>query len=228
MDQLLVKKNIWGQSYIWKKNSFIMFSNIKIFLSIDDVNILDIGCGTGELIENLISEANSICGVDISEDYIKICKRKFKQNKKVVIKKFKNNYTNLYRLNRKFNIIFCNSVVQYFSNENEIIELVKSAKKVSVKGTKFLISDIMDLNEKKNLFKFIFYSIIRGYFFSLIKQYFILMFNPKYRELENEYKLLKIDTKKTVKKLKFLSKNIKILEYPLTINVNRKHILIEF
>ena len=54
----------------------------------------------------------------------------------------------------------------------------------------------MDLNEKKNLFKFIFYSIIRGYFFSLIKQYFILMFNPKYRELENEYKLLKIDTYK--------------------------------
>ena len=156
-----------------------MFSNIKTFLSIDDVDILDIGCGTGELIENLISKANSICGVDISEDYIKICKKKFKQNKKIVIKPFKNNYANLYRMNRKFNIIFCNSVVQYFSNENEIIELVKSVKKVSVKGTKFLISDIMDLNEKKNLFKFIFYSIIRGYFFSLIKQYFILMFNPK-------------------------------------------------
>ena len=92
------KKNIWGQSYIWKKNSFIMFSNIKTFLSIDDVDILDIGCGTGELIENLISKANSICGVDISEDYIKICKKKFKQNKKIVIKPFKNNYANLYYL----------------------------------------------------------------------------------------------------------------------------------
>lgn len=222
------KKNIWGKSYIWKKNSLVLFNNIKIFFSITDMDILDIGCGTGELIENLMIEANSVCGVDISDDYLKTCKKKFKQNKKVRIKSFKNNYSNLYKMNQKFDVIFCNSVVQYFSSEKEIIELAKSVKKVSIKGTKFLISDIMDLNDKKNLFRFIFYSIVRGYFFSLIKQYIILLFNPKYRKLENKYKLLKIDTKKIVRKLKLISKNIKIIDYPLTINVNRKHILIEF
>ena len=42
-------------------------------------------------------------------------------------------------------VIFCNSVVQYFSSEKEIIELAKSVKKVSIKGTKFLISDIIYL-----------------------------------------------------------------------------------
>ena len=86
----------------------------------------------------------------------------------------------------------------------------------------------MDINEKKNLLKFIFYSFVRGYFYSLIKQFILLIFKPRYRELENKYKLLQIDINKISKKLKPLSNKIKIIEDVLTINVNRKHILIEF
>lgn len=148
--------------------------------------------------------------------------------KNIFIKLYKDNYKNLYKMNKKFSFIFCNSVVQYFSNKNEIIELVKAVKKTSIKGTKFLISDIMDIKEKKNLFRFIFYSFLRGYFFSLIKHYFILILNPEYRKLEIKYKLLRVDTHKIIKEIKPLCKKVKIIYTPLTINVNRKHILIEF
>ena len=222
------KKNIWGSSHIWKKNSFTLYNNIKKYLSVNDKNILDLGCGTGELIEYLSIDAKSVCGVDVSDIYIKICKKKFLKNKKVIIKKFKNNYNNIYKMNRKFSIIFCNSVVQYFSNEDEIIKLVKSVKKVSEKNTKFIISDIMVKNQKKNLVKLLFYSIFRGYFLTLINQYFILVLNSKYRKLEVEYNLLEIDINKLIKKIKPLTKKIKIIDYPLTINTNRKHLLIEF
>tara|TARA_B100000795_G_C22674536_1_gene389265 strand:+ start:59 stop:760 length:702 start_codon:yes stop_codon:yes gene_type:complete len=223
------KKNIWGSSNIWKKNSDIYYKEVKKNLSISsNMTILDIGCGTGELIENLTKQKNKIYGVDVSEIYIKTCKKKFQKNKRIVIKKFENNYKKLYQIDKKFSLIFCNSVVQYFSNEDEIIELVKSAKRVSSKGTKFLISDIMEIKDKKNIFKFIFYSLVRGYFFSLIKQYFTLILNPKYRVLEAKYKLLHVDVDRLAKKIKKISKKVKVIDLPLTINVNRKHILIEF
>jgi len=222
------KKNIWGSSNIWKKNSQILSENFKKIYSIKNKNILDIGCGTGELIENFVGDANKIYGVDISKDYIKTCKDKFKNKKKVRIILFKNNYNNLYKTKNKFDLMFCNSVIQYFTNEDEIIELVKAVKRVSKKGSKFLISDIMDINEKKNLIKFIYFSVVRGYLYPLLKQFVILIFKPKYRELENKYKLLKIDINKTVKKIRPLSNSSRIIDDPLTINVNRKHILIKF
>tara|TARA_B100000767_G_C19374288_1_gene373213 strand:- start:53 stop:418 length:366 start_codon:yes stop_codon:yes gene_type:complete len=121
-------------------------------------------------------------------------------------------------------------VIQYFSNENEneIIELVKSVKKVSRKGTIFLILDVIDVKEKKNLFKFIFYSLLRGYFFLLVKQLYVLRRNPKYRLLEAKYKFLHVDIHKLAKKLKPFSKKVKVIDFPFIINVNRKHILIKF
>ena len=48
------KKNIWGSSSIWKKNSQVLSTNFKKIASINAKDILDIGCGTGELIENFI------------------------------------------------------------------------------------------------------------------------------------------------------------------------------
>ena len=224
------KKNIWSPSSIWIKNSNIFSKEVIRNFSINkNIDILDIGCGTGDFIEKLNPYVNEIYGVDISNVYIKICKKKFNiKYKNIFIKLYKDNYKNLYKMNKKFSFIFCNSVVQYFSNKNEIIELVKAVKKTSIKGSKFLISDIMDIKEKKNLFRFIFYSFLRGYFFSLIKHYFILILNPEYRKLEIKYKLLRVDTHKIIKEIKPLCKKVKIIYTPLTINVNRKHILIEF
>ena len=86
----------------------------------------------------------------------------------------------------------------------------------------------MDIKEKKNLFKFVLYSFLRGYFLILVKQYFILMINPKYRVLEAKYKLLHVDTHKLANKLNPLAKKISVIDIPLTINVNRKHLLVEF
>lgn len=222
------KKNIWSSSKLWKKNSIILFnySNKKFFLK--NKKILDIGCGSGELIENILKISNNICGVDISNNYVSTCIKKFAQYKDIQIYLFKKNYDELFKLNKKFDIIFCNSVIQYFSNENQVINLIKSVKKVSKRGTKFLISDIMDKNDKKDYIKFFSYSILRGYFFSLIFQGVVLFFNPKYRKLENEYQLLEVDIKRIKKKIDKLCKKVVILNQPITVNVNRKHLLIEF
>ncbi len=222
------KKNVWSSSPLWNKNSIILYKFSQNKFSLKNKKILDIGCGSGELIENILNDTKYISGVDISKNYVSICKKKFNQYKNIKINLFKKNYKSLNKLNKKFDVIFCNSVVQYFVNENQVIDLVKSVKKVSKKGTKFLISDIMDKNENKNYIKFIFYSLMRGYFLSLIYQAMILFLNPKYRKLEEDYKLLAIDTKKIKNKINKLCKKSTIIKEPITINVNRKHLLIEF
>ena len=222
------KKNIWSSSSLWQKNSIILYNFSQKKFTLKNKRILDIGCGSGELIENITNDTKYISGVDISKNYVSICKKKFKQYKNIKISLFKKDYKSLNKLNKKFDIVFCNSVVQYFTNENQIIDLIRSVKKVSTKGTKFLISDIMDKNENKNYIKFILYSFVRGYFLSLMYQAIILFLNPKYRKLENDYKLLEIDTKKMKNKINKLCKKSVIIEEPITINVNRKHLLIEF
>tara|TARA_B100000963_G_scaffold2932_1_gene2256 strand:+ start:157 stop:855 length:699 start_codon:yes stop_codon:yes gene_type:complete len=222
------KKNIWSSSTLWHKNSIILYNYSQKKFLLKNKRILDIGCGSGELIEKVLNDTKFIYGVDISKNYVSICKKKFSQHKNIKIKLFKKNYKSLNKLNKKFDVIFCNSVVQYFTNETQIIELIRSVKKVSTKGTKFLISDIMDKNENKDYLKFILYSFARGYFLSLIYQATILFLNPKQRKLENDYKLLEIDTKKIKNKINKLCKKSVIIEEPITINVNRKHLLMEF
>ena len=222
------KKNIWASTDLWSKNANVYFSNLKKLFSLDNKKILDLGCGSGELIELLLDNANKVYGVDVSKHYVEICKKKFSKKSNVKIKHYLNNYNNLLSLNCNFDLIFCNSVIQYFSSTNEIVNLVKSVKEVSNPRAKFLISDIMDINSKRNFANYMYLSIKRGYFFSLVKQFAVLLINSRYRSLETEYKLLEVYLKKLILLLRPYVKKMKIIDYPITINTERKHLLIEF
>ena len=64
--------------------------------------------------------------------------------------KLNNDYTNLSFLkNINFSIIIANSVVQYYGSQEEIMNLVKSVKKIAVKNAYFLIADIHVIDDKK-------------------------------------------------------------------------------
>ena len=54
----------------------MFFLNIKTFLSIDDVDILDIGCGNGASTEQILEKCSPsvIDALDPSEDQIKFAK----------------------------------------------------------------------------------------------------------------------------------------------------------
>jgi 2-polyprenyl-3-methyl-5-hydroxy-6-metoxy-1,4-benzoquinol methylase len=222
------KKNIWQSSSLWKINSKIYYNKSKKYINYKDKNVLDIGSGSGELIDIIKYEAKKIFATDISSNFIKILKKKYKFDKKITVKRLDKNF-NIKNFKIKFDTIICNSVTQYFKNDHEIIKMIDKVKKISKKNALFLISDIHSVKKKKILH--IFFSLIDGFFM----ENFILLYKAfnnnnykKYRALEKNLNLLKINYKQFKKKLDERKYNYKFINKRLTTNYNTFHLLFKF
>ena len=82
--------NSWAKTYDnFFNHLFFSFSNKKVVNLINfnkNSSILDVGSGTGILIEQLVSNKNlRIYGLDLSPEMVRISKEKFKKNKNVTI-----------------------------------------------------------------------------------------------------------------------------------------------
>jgi ubiquinone/menaquinone biosynthesis C-methylase UbiE len=82
--------NNWAKTYDnFFNHLYFSFSNKKIANLINygkKISILDVGSGTGILIEQLVSKNNlKIYGLDLSPEMVKISKEKFSKNKNVEI-----------------------------------------------------------------------------------------------------------------------------------------------
>tara|TARA_B100000029_G_C17482233_1_gene925960 strand:+ start:651 stop:1361 length:711 start_codon:yes stop_codon:yes gene_type:complete len=224
------KKNIWTESSLWKKNNDIFFKKTSKILNYNKEDIvLDVGCGNGDFANKVLYKVNQVFCLDTSQEYINICNSRFKNAKNVKVFKLNHNYTDLSFLetNSKFSIIMANSVVQYYRTQEEIIDLVKSVKKISKQNALFLISDIETLNSKKSYIKLIYQSVIEGYFFSLAKMGFRLFLSDEYSKTEKSQPVLKVDFNKLIIDLSQLVRKVRILEENITVNANRKHLLLE-
>ena len=223
------KKNIWTLSSLWRKNIDLFFRKTSNILNYDKRNtVLDIGCGNGEFASKIISKVDKVFCVDTSQEYINACKNRFSNIKNINVLKLNDNYTDLsFIKDTKFSIIIANSVVQYYNSQNEILDLVKSVQKISTEDARFLISDIEVLREKRSNLRLIYNSIINGYFFSLIKMGFKLSLNKEYSETIKKQPLLTVNLDKLVQDLSIFVKKVSIINENITINVNRKHLLIQ-
>ena len=225
------KKNIWSNSDLWKKNNEIFFNKTsKIFNYNKNHVVLDIGCGKGDFAKKISNKVNQVYCLDTSDEFINICKINISNIKNIKILKLSNDYTNLSFLkNIKFSIIIANSVVQYYRSQEEIIELVKSVKKIASNNSYFLISDIeIAKNKKKSYLQLIYNSVINGYFTSLIKVGLKLFINKEYTNATKRQPLLFVNLDKLIKDLSFFVNKVTVINENLTINIDRKHLLIKF
>tara|TARA_Y100000591_G_C21713256_1_gene634698 strand:+ start:108 stop:809 length:702 start_codon:yes stop_codon:yes gene_type:complete len=224
------KKNLWQSTALWRRSSKLFYNKSKKYINFNNKIILDLGCGDGSLIDYLKNDVKKIYATDISNDTIKLLKNKHKKDKKVFLKKINKNFKHLNQLKTKFDIIICNSVVQYFDNSKEIINLIKEVKRVSKKNTFFLVSDIHTL-KKKNIFKYIFYLIIDGLFIDTLNVFLCNFYKFNYRQyrlIEKNQNLLKIDYKKFKKILLKEKYNFTLIKDRLTTNYNSLHLLFKF
>ena len=104
--------NSWAKTYDSFFNHWYFSHTNKKIVSLLEINpkssILDVGCGTGILIENLIDKKYSkIYGIDISQEMVKMAKRKFSKNKKVKI--FLGSAVKMPYKNNSFNFITCSN-----------------------------------------------------------------------------------------------------------------------
>ena len=94
---------------------------------LSNLNILDIGCGNGFLIDFLEDCFSSYVGVDNSEQAIQQCKNKFKDRPKSSINFVKGDVIEYLSKNNTefFDVIIINSCVQYLANIEQLDELIR-------------------------------------------------------------------------------------------------------
>ena len=225
------KKNIWLESDLLKRNTEIFYQKTSYIFNYNEKHVvLEIGCGNGDLANKISNRVREIYCLDTSQESINLCKNKISKKKNVKILKLNNNYTNLSFLeNSKFSIIIANSVVEYYRSQVEIIDLVKSVKKIATKDARFLISDIVVTSDKiKKYPKLIYNSISNGYFVALMKISLKLIVDKKYSNFQKNQPTLIVNIDKLIEDLSVFVKNITIVNEILTVNPDRKHLLVQF
>ena len=110
----------------------------------DKGEILDLGCGTGEFIYRFLKDGFSVTGVDISEDMLRVSKKKIEN------KKLKNNSYRLineniinYENGSEADYIICNfDTVNYLKNEKEFEKFLDKSNR-NLRKDGYLIFDIV-------------------------------------------------------------------------------------
>ena len=225
------KKNIWAESALWKKNTEIFYKKTSNILNYDEnQKVLEIGSGNGDLAIKISTKVDTIYCLDTSQEFINICKNKISNKKNIKILKLKDDYTDLsFIRNIKFSIIIVNSVVQYYRSQREIIDLIKSVKKIATENAYMLISDIeIDSNKTTSRLKLIYNSLINGYFISLMKMGIKLIIDKEYSNTNKKQNILIINLDKLIQDISIIVKEVTIVNKVLTVNPDRKHLLIQF
>ena len=125
-----------------EKNILIDVIN-KMSINSDD-NLLDIGCGSGNLLIPLSFICRKVTGIDHVECVNRINARLNETNN---IETIPGNFLDV-SLNLKFDKILCYSVLQYLSNEKKVIQFILKALKMLKPGGTALFGDIPNTSLK--------------------------------------------------------------------------------
>ncbi len=139
----IIKFNSWAKTYDNSSiyNFFLTHSNkaiVRLLPQILEVSILDVGVGTGILIEQVLPKNKSanLFGIDISPEMVKKAKRKFKGKSNVTIAL--GSASKLPHKDNSFEFVTC---VNSFHHHADSIQSLKEMKRVLKPGGKVILSD---------------------------------------------------------------------------------------
>ncbi len=107
---------LWVQKYSLRPTREYL---LKLNLQGSNIKILDLGCGPGQLIEELHKKDQSyrITGLDFSEKMLKLSKEKNPKASHI-----KMDVIDLNKIDEKFNIIFCTHSMPYYKETEKVIK----------------------------------------------------------------------------------------------------------
>jgi len=115
-----IQKRIIKQDNFTYRNVLSVLSNYLLL----DINVLDVGCGSGALSFYMAQSGCRVLGVDVSKNAINLCKENAKRlgliNK---IDFLVGDFTNM-NLKRKFNLVLFSEIVEHLRNDKEALNKV--------------------------------------------------------------------------------------------------------
>jgi 2-polyprenyl-3-methyl-5-hydroxy-6-metoxy-1,4-benzoquinol methylase len=190
--------------------------------------VLDIGSGPGNLEDAWFDQVKEIHGVDISERYNAIGREKHRDHPNVFFHDLPaNDYLNFSLVSgKKFDIIIVMSVLQYYRDKEEVVQLLKNIQALAAPGAQILLCDlIIQHSMLKELFQVFLQYFKAGKFFSALSLFYRLRFSSYY-EIKKNNGFLMLSTEEWKKILAELHLKAIFLEEPLTLQKSRKNILI--
>jgi cyclopropane fatty-acyl-phospholipid synthase-like methyltransferase len=120
------------------------------------LRILDFGCGPGYLTQHLTGTCTSYVGLDISENYIETCKKTFgkKADYQFYCLHPEPNTSGLASAalpESSFDLIIINSVIQYFSSKEAVVDLLTASKKLLTPKGRIILADVV--TQDKGLYR---------------------------------------------------------------------------
>ncbi|WP_160690370.1 class I SAM-dependent methyltransferase [Clostridium sp. C2-6-12] len=130
--------------------------------------LLDVGCGTGNILCKLVNGKRELFGIDLSENMVKECKKRMEDNAEIKVADaehmpYKDNF---------FDVLICNASFHHYPHPEEVL---KEMKRVLKSGGRLLIGEGYALQPFRALLNLSFRFSNSGDFKSYGKNEFIRM-----------------------------------------------------
>jgi len=215
----------------WLNNMeiFVTASDALLHYNSQDI-ILDIGSGPGYLAEFLKDTVQEIHCLDTSSRYLDLCLNKFAKDRNVFVSQLdKNNYTDLSLLgDKKFSIIICQSVIQYYRSIKEVEHLIEGVRRIALPGARFLITDIPTTNNLILLTYGLLKTAFRKGRVGEVARLLCRIMVSKYGQAYSSLRLLTMSDGELKELIDKLGLNARVLSISLTCNEHRRHVFIRF
>lgn len=192
--------------------------------------VLDIGSGPGNLEDAWHGRVAEMHGLDISERYNAMARAKHAHHPNVFFHALPaDDYLNFNPVaGRPFDVIIVMSVVQYYRNAAEVEQLLATIKRVAAPGAKALICDlIVEENMLKDILSILGKSLRQGELLKMLRLLVRLRFSSYYT-VKQQNAFLVVPEREWLAMCKRLALNARFLAEPLTMQQERRNLLIQF
>ncbi len=131
-------------------------------ITLEDMEILDIGCGGGILAEELSKKGANVTGIDASEKTIEIAKQHSQENNLKINYECSTLEEHLKKSKKKYDSIICFELIEHVPDQ---LKLINDISKVSKKRSKLFLSTI-----NRNIVSFLFAKVIAEYVLKIVPQ----------------------------------------------------------
>ncbi len=194
------------------------------------LRVLDIGSGPGNLEDAWHNRVGEIHGLDISVRYNETARAKHAHHPNVFFHDIPaDDYLNFSPIaGRQFDVIIVMSVVQYYRNAVEVEQLLANIKALAAPGGKALICDlIVEEGVLGDVLSILGRSLRQGKLFSMLRLLVRLRFSAYYK-IRQQNGFLLIPEREWLAMCNRLNLNARFVDEPLTLQQERKNLLIEF